>query len=811
MAAMSQPTQLRGRDIVCVGFADWETELWTNQHHLMSRLARDNRVLFVESLGLRRPQLAGRDIKRIARRLRRGLAPARPVDGLHVLSPLVLPFHRHRLVRELNLRLLPALVRRAARRLGLERPILWAYVPQAEVLVDALDPSLVVYHCVDDIAAQERIDTASFRAAEARFAARADLVLASAPALAERLRMVSSNVLDAPNVADTELFSRALGPVAPRLLAPKRGALDPEGTLGSGAPDPGMAALPAPRIVFTGAIVALKLNLPLLVELARLRRSWSFALVGPVGPGEPNTDISALTAEPNIHLLGPRSYTELPDVLRAADAGLIPYARNALTESIFPMKVYEYLAAGLPVVATPLPALAGVADVATAPDARGIAKLLDDALAADSPERRAERSRAAASHSWDRRLEEIAVAIAALPTAPGRDRRGAIRSVDDGRRHRGRDLLVSTHTPVLRSGQAMRTYGIARALAEHGGLDLLYVRFGAPAPDAAFKAIPGVRLHEVVPSRGLRRLLAYATARLEGVPDGFARGISRELASETERLASDPTRGRVIADGPIAAAALASLARRRPVIYNAHNLESGFRHELDQGAIAGVGRRRLRSFERGLLKRSSEAWMVSEADLAGARELCPSTRLRYVPNVVDVAGIAPVTPAIDECRAVFVASFAYQPNRDAMRFLLDEVFPRVWAELPAARLALVGSGLHEPPSTDPRIETHGFVENLSSIYARSSCAVVPLLQSGGTPLKFIEALAYGLPVLATPRAAAGLDVRDGEHCLIAESAVGFAAALVRILRDGAPELGPSGRRLVADRYSIEALRELLRP
>jgi glycosyltransferase involved in cell wall biosynthesis len=388
-------SNLRGRDIVCVGFADWDTELWTNQHHLMSRLARDNRVLFIESLGLRQPQIAGRDIKRVLRRLRRGLAPPRAVDGLNVLSPLVLPFHRYRIVRELNRRLLPALVRRAMQRLGLERPILWAYVPQAEVLVDALDPSLVVYHCVDDIAAQERIDTESFRAAEARFAARTDLVLASAPALAERLRKISSNVMDAPNVADTELFCKALAP---------------------GPLDPGMAALHAPRIVFTGAIVAIKLDLPLLAELAELRREWSFALVGPIGPGEPHADISAITGAPNIHLLGPREYTELPDVLRAADAGLIPYARNTLTESIFPMKVYEYLAAGLPVVATPLPALAKVADVLTAADAQSIAELLDEALAEDSPERRAARSRAAASHSWDRRLEEIATAIAALST-----------------------------------------------------------------------------------------------------------------------------------------------------------------------------------------------------------------------------------------------------------------------------------------------------------------------------------------------------------------------------------------------------------
>lgn len=390
---MGDHPHLQGRDVVCLGFADWDTELWTNQHHLMSRLARDNRVLFVESLGLRRPQLARRDLARIWRRLRRGLAPPRAIDGLHVLSPLVLPLHRSRIARALNRRLLPVFVRRAANRLGMRRPILWAFVPQAESLLRALDPSLVVYHCVDEIAAQTGVDAASFRTAEQRFAARADLVLASAPTLARRLRTISSNVLDAPNVADTELFSHALQ---------------------AGRLDPGMAALPKPRIVFTGAIVATKLDLPLLAELARLRPAWSFALVGPVGPGDPRTDVSALVAEPNIHLLGPRSYAELPDVLRAADAGLIPYALNELTKSIFPMKVYEYLAAGLPVVATPLPALVDVAEIVTAPHADGAARLLDEALANDSPDHRVERSRAAASHSWERRLEEVAAAIEEL-------------------------------------------------------------------------------------------------------------------------------------------------------------------------------------------------------------------------------------------------------------------------------------------------------------------------------------------------------------------------------------------------------------
>src|SRR5271154_555246 len=82
-----------------------------------------------------------------------------------------------------------------------------------------------------------------------------------------------------------------------------------------------------------------------------------------------------------------------------------------------------------------------------------------------------------------------------------------------------RDLLVTAHTPVLRSGHVIRTYGVARALAAQGnGLDLLYVGFDAPEPDDAFRSIPGIRLHEVVPSRGLRRMLAYGRGRPPGGP-----------------------------------------------------------------------------------------------------------------------------------------------------------------------------------------------------------------------------------------------------------------------------------------------------
>ena len=382
--------KLEGRDIVCIGTADWVTELPINQHQLMRRLARSNNVLFVESLGLRRPQLASRDLRRIGRRLIRGLRGARSADGLHVLSPLVLPFHGSAAVRALNRRLLRAQVGRAARRLGMRAPVLWAYAPQAEELREVLRPELVVYHCVDDVAAQKGVDAEGFRAAERRFVAGADLVLASAPALAERMRELSEHVLYAPNVADTELFATALedGPI-----------------------DPAVDSLPRPRLVFQGAIVATKLDVGLLAEVARLRPEWSIVLVGPRGAGDPGGDLSPLDAAPNVHLIGPRTEVELPVVLRSADAGLIPYAINDLTRSVFPMKVYEYMAAGVQVLTTPLPALAGTDGVDVVRDAAELVATVERELPLDGPGRRGERSRAAAAHSWDARIAEIERAL----------------------------------------------------------------------------------------------------------------------------------------------------------------------------------------------------------------------------------------------------------------------------------------------------------------------------------------------------------------------------------------------------------------
>ena len=186
--------------------------------------------------------------------------------------------------------------------------------------------------------------------------------------------------------------------------------------------------------------------------------------------------------------------------------------------------------------------------------------------------------------------------------------------------------------------------------------------------------------------------------------------------------------------------------------------------------------------------------------------------MRLVPNVVDVAAIAPVVPDAAARRALFVGNFSYEPNRNGLRFLLDDVMPRVWAELPDARLRLVGAGLESCPRGLPRVEALGFVDDLADAYAGVSAGVVPLLQGGGTPLKFVEALAYALPVVATSRAAAGLSLEPGRDYAEAGGAPeAFAGELVAVLRGERPGLGREGRELVARSYSVEAVARAVGP
>ena len=371
-------------------------------------------------------------------------------------------------------------------------------------------------------------------------------------------------------------------------------------------------------------------------------------------------------------------------------------------------------------------------------------------------------------------------------------------------------MIATPFTPTLDSGRARRTYGIVKALAQHGPVDMVYGAFGAGAPDPAYEALDGLRLHRAESPSAAVRLPVYLRARVVGgAPEGFARGVWPQVAALTQKLADRDAGARVIADGPVAAAGLLALAKRRAVVYSAHNLESAFRHQLSDTSLSPGG---LVRFERRLLRRFAESWMVSRSDIEGARGLEPSATLRLVPNVIDVAQIKPVSLSRQRRSVLFLADMRYEPNRNAARFLFEEMLPAAWQLAPELTLTVAGLRSSELSHPDPRVTIEGFVDDLAPLYDAAGCAAVPLHEGGGSPLKFVEALAYGVPVVATARAAAGLSARPNiEYFEGGTDGAAFGAALVRALGPEGHAVTVAGRQLAEAEYSIEALARLLAP
>lgn len=369
-----------------------------------------------------------------------------------------------------------------------------------------------------------------------------------------------------------------------------------------------------------------------------------------------------------------------------------------------------------------------------------------------------------------------------------------------------RTVLATPYAPTGATGGSRRVLSLLAALDRLGPVTLVYVPFSGEEPSAELDDLSHLEIRAVAPSRGLARLRTYARARAAGAPDGFARGASAELASAAVDAAGPG--GRIVADGISAAAAMLGVMRRRPVVYCAQNLESGFRAELGAAGGGGAG---LERFERRLLARAAQTWLPSPREVELARGLAPGADIIHVPNVVDVQRIAAISPRLGARRLLFAADHTYPPNRDALGWLLDDVMPAVWAREPAAILTLTGRGLPEAlDHVDSRIEARGFVDDLPAVYAASDAVLVPLRQGGGSPLKFIEALACALPVVATPKAAAGLELVAGEHYVEGDDAASLAEAVVTALGAQGDRVGAAGRKIAERRYSVEALTEILR-
>ncbi len=376
---------LSGRDIIC--FAnDWQADPLSKKH-LMVRLAKTNRILWINSLHNRKPRLTRKDTRRVIQKVReflRGLVCLHP--NIWILTPLYVPFLRFARVRRLNRFLLKWQLRFALWRLGFCGPITWTFVPTSADVVGELGECMVIYHCVDEFTAFSDAAVTDVHQSEMQLLKKADLVLAASQPLWERKRVANQHTYLLLHGVDYEHFRRA--------------------TLTSTLVAPELQCLPRPILGFHG-LVADWVDVVLLAELARCRPDWSLVLVGRV-----ETNVGGLQALHNVHILGHRPYARLPEFLRGFDVGLLPFALGDLTHCANPLKLREYLAAGLPVVASPLPEVVRfkglVRTARTVSDyVEQIELLLKRKLTGPS----AERSELIAEESWDRRIEEVSALV----------------------------------------------------------------------------------------------------------------------------------------------------------------------------------------------------------------------------------------------------------------------------------------------------------------------------------------------------------------------------------------------------------------
>jgi glycosyltransferase involved in cell wall biosynthesis len=379
---------IEGQDIICF-CNDWDGDPLSKKH-IMSRLAKRNRVLWVNSVGVRNPTASVYDLKRVVQKVRAFTGGHKKVaDSINVFTPLVIPFHGNAAARWINRKALRWSLLRTCRRLGFNNPITWVFIPASGEVAGTLNERMLVYHCVDEYSEFTGTDKSALLAIERHLIEKSNCVLVCSDRLLESKRKFNEKTFLVTHGVDVEHF---------------RKACDPE----TAVPDE-MRAIGKPVVGFFG-LIADWVDLELIRFLADSRPAWNFVLLGKV-----TTDTKIVEGVRNIHLLGSKPYQQLPGYARGFDAAVLPFAINELTLNSNPLKLREYLAAGLPVVCTAIPEaekLRGALRVGRTPDE--FLDHLDGIMASGKTGPQRAISETMESESWDSKVEEISRIVAGI-------------------------------------------------------------------------------------------------------------------------------------------------------------------------------------------------------------------------------------------------------------------------------------------------------------------------------------------------------------------------------------------------------------
>ncbi len=370
------------QNIVCFA-KDWSEDP-TSNNHVMRVLAKHNRVLWLNSIAMRKPSLSsGRDIKKIFTKLSSLRQGAKQVsENLWVYTPIVLPFPSSKMAAQANRRILKAALALLRRRLKMDRFQLWSFLPTVAPYIGNLGEELSVYYCADEWTQLKYLDANTMRTMEADLLRKVDVFFATAHSLLESKKTHNPCGYLALHGVDHEHFSRTLRDDV---------QVHPE-----------IAGLPRPILGFFG-LLQHWIDQDLLLYLSERHPEWSIVLIGSA-----TTDISRLKTRSNIHHIERRPYAELPSYCKGFSVGLIPFVLDELTKHVNPIKLREYLSAGLPVVSTALPEVAlyeGICSVASSKEE--FVAACESAIAQDSPAARQERSQRMEQETWDKKVAEV--------------------------------------------------------------------------------------------------------------------------------------------------------------------------------------------------------------------------------------------------------------------------------------------------------------------------------------------------------------------------------------------------------------------
>jgi glycosyltransferase involved in cell wall biosynthesis len=394
-------------------------------------------------------------------------------------------------------------------------------------------------------------------------------------------------------------------------------------------------------------------------------------------------------------------------------------------------------------------------------------------------------------------------------------------------------------------GTTLRNYNIVAGLAARHKVHLL--SFGDPTA-AAGSPLDGLcQLVEVIPPpapRSVARRLASLFLTLK--PDMALRlrspAFHTALADRLSGDSYDVVQVEGIEMGPY----LLQVAHSRPsgtsprLVFDDHNAEyilqrRAWETDLQQprrwiaAAYSLIQWRKLRRYERRLLRSADAVAAVSEVDAEALQRLVPDLEVTVVPNGVDIEYYRPLpvelTVSAEEAASdeawemgvglwaagqglwdiVFTGKMDFRPNVDAVLWFAQEVLPLVRREVPEAHFWVVGQKPHPRLAAlgdHPGVTLTGWVEDVRPYISRAAVYAVPLRIGGGTRLKVLEAMAMGKAIVSTSLGCEGFDLVPGQELLMADAPADFAAAILRLFRDSAQRqrLGRAARRFAVSRY-----------